>query len=139
MKIKYFIKKSIVLMTILVISSVSCTDNFDELNVKRGELTADQMDGSMLGFAFAEAQHWGMRAWYQGNNLFAGEYSQFQATIHPNFHSSNYNGPASWSNLMMEGFYSNIAYGAPANQLDFVLKYTEKNNLKPESALAKLW
>lgn len=139
MKIKYFIKKSIVLMTILVISSVSCTDNFDELNVKRGELTADQMDGSMLGFAFAEAQHWGMRAWYQGNNLFAGEYSQFQATIHPNFHSSNYNGPASWSNLMMEGFYSNIAYGAPANQLDFVLKYTEKNNLKPENALAKLW
>lgn len=139
MKIKYFIKKSIVLMTILVISSVSCTDNFDELNVKRGELTTDQMDGSMLGFAFAEAQHWGMRCWYQGNNLFAGEYSQFQATIHPNFTSSNYNGPGSWTNLMMEGFYSNTAYGAPANQLDFVLKYTAEKNLKPENALAKIW
>ncbi|MFA6944390.1 MAG: SusD/RagB family nutrient-binding outer membrane lipoprotein [Pedobacter sp.] len=126
-------------MTVLIISSVSCTDKFDELNVKRGALTTDQMDGTMIGFAFAEAQHQGMRAWYQGNNLFAGEYSQFQATIHPNFTSSNYNGPGSWTNLMMEGFYSNIAYGAAANQLDFVLKYTEKNNLKPENALAKIW
>lgn len=139
MKIRYFIKKSIVFMTVLIISTVSCTDKFDELNVKRGELTTDQMDGSMIGFAFAEAQHWGMRAWYQGNNLFAGEYSQFQATIHPNFPSSNYNGPGSWTNLMMEGFYSNTGFGAAANQLDFVLKYTQKNNLKPENALAKLW
>ncbi len=139
MKIKYFIRKSVVLMTILIISSVSCTEKFDSLNIKRGELTADQMDGSMIGFAFAEAQHWGMRCWYQGNNLFAGEYSQFQATVHPNFPSSNYNGPASWANLMMEGFYSNPGYGAPANQLNFVLDYTSKNNLKPENALAKLW
>lgn len=139
MKIRYFIKKSFVLMTVLVISAVSCTDKFDELNVKRGELTTDQIDGSMLGFAFAEAQHWGMRCWYQGNNLFAGEYSQFQATIHPNFASSNYNGPGSWTNLMMEGFYSNTAYGAAANQLDFVLKYTAENNLKAENALAKIW
>ena len=126
-------------MTVLIISSVSCTDKFDELNVKRGALTTDQMDGSMIGFAFADAQHWGMRAWYQGNNLFAGEYSQFQATIHPNFPSSNYNGPGSWTNLMMEGFYSNISFGAAANQLDFVLKYTAENNLKPENALAKIW
>ncbi len=126
-------------MTVLIISSVSCTDKFDELNVKRGALTTDQMDGSMIGFAFAEAQHQGMRAWYQGNNLFAGEYSQFQATIHPNFPSSNYNGPGSWTNLMMEGFYSNIGFGAAANQLDFVLKYTAKNNLKAENALAKIW
>lgn len=126
-------------MTVLIISSVSCTDKFDELNVKRGALTTDQMDGSMIGFAFAEAQHWGMRAWYQGNNLFAGEYSQFQATIHPNFTSSNYNGPGSWTNLMMEGFYSNTGFGAAANQLDFVLKYTAKNNLKAENALAKIW
>ncbi len=126
-------------MTVLIISSVSCTDKFDELNVKRGALTTDQMDGSMIGFAFADAQHWGMRAWYQGNNLFAGEYSQFQATIHPNFTSSNYNGPGSWTNLMMEGFYSNISYGAAANQLDFVLKYTAENNLKAENALAKIW
>jgi hypothetical protein len=139
MKIRYFIKRSIVLMTVLIISSVSCTDKFDELNVKRGALTTDQMDGSMIGFAFAEAQHWGMRAWYQGNNLFAGEYSQFQATIHPNFTSSNYNGPGSWTNLMMEGFYSNTGFGAAANQLDFVLKYTAKNNLKAENALAKIW
>ena len=126
-------------MTVLIISLVSCTDKFDELNVKRGALTTDQMDGSMIGFAFAEAQHWGMRAWYQGNNLFAGEYSQFQATIHPNFTSSNYNGPGSWTNLMMEGFYSNTGFGAAANQLDFVLKYTAANNLKPENALAKIW
>lgn len=139
MKIRYFIKKSIVLMAVLIIGLVSCTDKFDELNIRRGALTTDQMDGTMIGFAFAEAQHWGMRCWYQGNNLFAGEYSQFQATIHPNFTSSNYNGPGSWTNLMMEGFYSNVTYGAAANQLDFVLKYTAKNNLKAESALAKIW
>ena len=111
MKITYYLKSSVAaLVILLILSTVSCTEKFDDLNKPRGELTADQLDASMIGFAFAEAQHFGMRAWYQGNNLFAGEYSQFQATVHPNFTSSNYNGPASWANLMLEGFYSNTAY-----------------------------
>lgn len=127
------------LVILLTLGTVSCTDHFDELNTPRAQLTVDQMNSSMIGFAFAEAQHLGMRSWYQGNNLFAGEYSQFHATIHPNFTSSNFNGPGSWSNLLMEGFYSNTAYGAAANQLDLVLKNTAANNLKPENALAKIW
>lgn len=140
MKITYYIKRSVaVLAVLLTMGTVSCTDQFDELNKPRAQLTADQMDASMIGFAFAEAQHLGMRSWYQGNNLFAGEYSQFHATIHPNFASSNFNGPGSWSNLLMEGFYSNTAYGAAANQLDLVLKNTATNNQKPENALAKIW
>jgi hypothetical protein len=140
MRIKNHIKRSLACMAILLsLVSVSCTDHFDELNTPRAQLTVEQMDASMVGFAFAEAQHFGMRAWYQGNNLFAGEYSQFHAIIHPNFHSANYNGPGSWLNLLMEGFYSNTAYGAPANQLDLVLKNTAANNLKPENALAKIW
>lgn len=138
MKITYYLKSSIAILAILVMfGNVSCTDHFDELNKPRAQLTADQMDASMIGFAFAEAQHLGMRAWYQGNNLFAGEYSQFHSTIHPNFASSNFNGPGSWSNLLMEGFYSNTSYGAAANQLDLVLKNT--TGLKPENALAKIW
>ncbi len=139
MKITYYIKRSIAVLAVLTMVTVSCTEDFDELNKPRAQLTADQMDASMIGFAFAEAQHFGMRSWYQGNNLFAGEYSQFHATIHPNFASSNYNGPGSWSNLLMEGFYSNTAYGAAANQLDLVLKNTAANNQKPENALAKIW
>lgn len=140
MKITYYIKRSIaVLAVLLTLGTGSCTDKFDELNKPRAQLTADQMDPSMIGFAFAQAQHFGMRSWYQGNNLFAGEYSQFHATIHPNFPSSNFNGPGSWTNLLMEGFYSNPSYGAAANQLDLVLKQTAANNQKPENALAKLW
>lgn len=140
MKIKNYINRSVAFTAILLtLSTASCTDHFDDLNTPRAALTVEQMDASMVGFAFAEAQHFGMRAWYQGNNLFAGEYSQFHATIHPNFASSNYNGPGSWSNLLMEGFYSNTAYGAAANQLDLVLKNTALNNLKPENALAKIW
>jgi hypothetical protein len=137
MKTRY-IKRSVAILAILTMSAVSCTDHFDELNVQRGALTTDAADASMLGNAFAQAQHFGMRSWYQGNNLFAGEYSQFHATIHPNFASANFNGPASWANLMSEGFYSNTAYGAAANQLDFVLKFTAANNLKAENALAKI-
>ena len=140
MKITYYLKSSVAaLVILLILSTVSCTEKFDDLNKPRGELTADQLDASMIGFAFAEAQHFGMRAWYQGNNLFAGEYSQFQATVHPNFTSSNYNGPASWANLMLEGFYSNTAYGAAANQLDLALKSTALLNQKPENALCKIW
>ena len=140
MKIKHYIKRSIACTAILLtLGTVSCTDHFDELNTPRAALTVEQMDKSMIGFAFAEAQHFGMRAWYQGNNLFAGEYSQFHAIIHPNFASANFNGPGSWLNLLMEGFYSNTAYGAAANQLDLVLKNTAANNLKPENALAKIW
>ncbi|MFZ4100853.1 MAG: SusD/RagB family nutrient-binding outer membrane lipoprotein [Sphingobacterium thalpophilum] len=140
MKIKNYIKRSLACMAILLsLVTVSCTDHFDELNTPRAQLTVEQMDKSMIGFAFAEAQHFGMRAWYQGNNLFAGEYSQFHAIIHPNFASANFNGPGSWLNLLMEGFYSNTAYGAAANQLDLVLKNTLINNLKPENALAKIW
>jgi len=140
MKITYYIKRNVAVLTVLLtLGAVSCTDRFDELNKPRAQLTVDQMNPSMIGFAFAEAQHFGMRSWYQGNNLFAGEYSQFHSTIHPNFASSNFNGPGSWQNLLMEGFYSNVSYGAAANQLDLVLKNTAANNQKPENALAKLW
>jgi hypothetical protein len=140
MKITYYLKYSVAVLAVLLTAGISsCTDHFDELNKPRAQLTVDGMDGSMVGFAFAEAQHLGMRSWYQGNNLFAGEYSQYHATIHPNFTSSNFNGPGSWSNLLMEGFYSNTSYGAAANQLDLVLKNTASNNQKPENALAKIW
>ena len=140
MKITQYIQRSIAVTAVLLtIGTSSCTDHFDDLNTPRAALTVDQMDASMIGFAFAQAQHFGMRSWYQGNNLFAGEYSQFHATIHPNFASSNFNGPGSWSNLLMEGFYSNTSYGAAANQLDLVLKSTAERNLKPENALAKIW
>lgn len=140
MKITRYIYRSFAFIALLLtVGTVSCTDHFDDLNTPRAQLTVEQMDASMVGFAFAEAQHFGMRAWYQGNNLFAGEYSQFHATIHPNFASSNFNGPGSWSNLLMEGFYSNTGFGAAANQLNLVLKNTAQSNLKPENALAKLW
>ncbi len=140
MKISYHINRSVAFMAILLtLGSGACTDRFDELNTPRAQLTVEQMDASMIGFSFAQAQHFGMRAWYQGNNLFAGEYSQFHAIIHPNFASANFNGPGSWLNLLMEGFYSNTAYGAAANQLDLVLKSTAAQNLKAENALAKIW
>lgn len=138
MKVKYYINRYIAILAILTLGAVSCTDHFDDLNIERGVLITDAADASMLGNAFAQAQHFGMRAWYQGNNLFAGEYSQFFATIHPSFASSNFNGPASWANLMMEGFYSNTTYGAAANQLNFVLDFTAKNDMKPENAMAKI-
>jgi hypothetical protein len=138
MKIKNYIREGM-LLTVLAVSMVACTDDFDEMNVRKGTLTAEQADQNTVGFAMAEAQHWGMRVWAQGNNLFAGEYSQFFALTHPNFASANFNGPASWPDLMLPGFYAGTGFGAPAQQLDLVLKQTAANNLKIENAVAKIW
>lgn len=132
-------RKSIVVLLAFTFSTVACTDHFDELNVPKGQLTIDNVDGSMLGFAFAQQQYWGMRSWYQGNNLFAAEYAQFISIIHPNFPSSNFSQPGSWTDLLYNGFYATPGYGAAANQLNFVEDYTTENNMPVENAIAKIW
>lgn len=137
-KIKHY-RKGIAIMAMLALSTGACTDHFDELNVPEGRLTIDNVDGSMLGFAFAQQQYWGMRSWYQGNNLFAAEYAQFYSIIHPNFPSAQFEQPGSWTNLLFDGFYSTPGYGAAANQLNFVEKYTAENNMEVENAVTKVW
>ena len=49
MKITYYLKSSVAaLVILLILSTVSCTEKFDDLNKPRGELTADQLDASMI-------------------------------------------------------------------------------------------
>lgn len=138
-KIKYHNRIGIALSAILTLGTVACTDNFDKLNIPPGRLTIDQVDGNMIGYAFAQAQHHGMRSWYQGNNLFAGEYAQYFSIIHPNFPSAQFEEPGAWSDLLFTGFYANTAFGAAANQLHYVEQYTAENNMEVENAITKVW
>jgi hypothetical protein len=138
-RFNFYKKISVAMIAVLTAGSVACTDNFDEINTIKGQLTLDKVDINMLGYTFAQSQYWGMRAWYQGNNLFAGEYSQFYSIIHANFPSANFEEPGSWSNLLFNGFYANTGFGAGANQLDFAEKFTAKNSMPVENAIVKLW
>src|SRR5690606_20594484 len=81
----------------------------------------------------------GGRSWFQGNNLFAGEYAQFFTIIHPNFPSANFSQPGSWTDLLYNGFYATPSFGAAANQLNFVEDYTAENNMPVENAITKIW
>jgi len=86
-----------------------------------------------------EAEYYGLRIWYQGGNLFGGTWCQYFTVIHPNFPDANYIEVGFWSQLLFNGFYGDTRFGAGANQLHFVEKYTEEHDMPVENAVAKAW
>jgi len=116
-----------------------CTDHFDSLNIPENQIVAEEVDESLLGQAFAHAQYWGMRMWYQGaHNLYADEWVQFVSTIHPNFPSGQFEEVGFWTDLFYNSFYGDFA-NSPARSLYFVETFTEEHGLTLNNAIAKLW
>ena len=131
-------KYSKLYMIILAVSLLgySCTDDFDELNTDPLALTADKVDASLIGLAFAKAQYNIMRgaSGYQiSQNLFADMYCQYFAVTHPNFPSDRYTQVGRWSNSAWVNFYNK------APNIKFVEDFTLESGLPVLNAVAKIW
>ncbi|MEX2573187.1 MAG: SusD/RagB family nutrient-binding outer membrane lipoprotein [Balneolaceae bacterium] len=136
-KMNYFKSMSMGLAALLVVGAAGCTDGFDSLNTPEHQITAEDVDGSLLGQAFAQAQHTGMLGqvmYQQCYQLFADIYSQTFATTHPNFQSDQFVQVGAWANNCMRVFYQ-----TPAPQQDFVEDFSAENDMPLENALAKIW
>lgn len=136
-------KVSKIYMVLLAMAFIgfSCTDDFDEINTNPLALTADKVDASLIGLAFARAQHRGMYGagvgggGYQiAQNLFADIYCQYFALTHPNFPSDRYVQVGRWSDSAWRSFF-----GDGAASIDFVEKFTAENSLTTQNAVAKIW
>ncbi|MEX2573170.1 MAG: SusD/RagB family nutrient-binding outer membrane lipoprotein [Balneolaceae bacterium] len=124
-------------MFILIILSVACED-FNELNTPPDEIVAENVDGSLLGQAFAFAQ---MSSFFgEGNNYqaayshYGNAYSQYKATIHPNFDMDQLEVANRHMILINNNYYENTA-----PQLQFVENYSAENGLPVVNAMAKIW
>ncbi|AHM63015.1 hypothetical protein D770_23850 [Flammeovirgaceae bacterium 311] len=124
------------LMAMLLLGTGSCTDHFDELNTPDNVIAADNLDGALLGQAFAQTQ-WNAIAGdrYQvGQNLFADIYAQYFATTKNNFWSDMFEENPRWGDWWYEEFY-----GETAPQIYFVEQFTAENNMPVQNAVAKVW
>lgn len=116
----------------------SCTDGFEELNTRPDVLTADAVDASLIGQAFAQSQwtsmhglHWRFQI---SQSLFSDLYSQYFATTAANFDSDRYTEVGRWIDLAWSSFY-----GQAAPQLKFVEDLSAEEGLTVENAIAKVW
>ncbi|MDH3243634.1 MAG: SusD/RagB family nutrient-binding outer membrane lipoprotein [Saprospiraceae bacterium] len=130
---KYFL----ILLSALTVFS-SCTEDFEELNTDPSALIATNVDVSLLGQAYAQAQynamhglHWRFQI---SENLFSDLYCQYYATTAANFDSDRYVEVGRWIDLCWGSFY-----GEAAPNTKFVEDFTRENGLPNEEALAKIW
>ncbi|MEM7367265.1 MAG: SusD/RagB family nutrient-binding outer membrane lipoprotein [Bacteroidota bacterium] len=115
-----------------------CTENFEELNTNPLALTADKVDASLIGLAFAQTQyntvngvHWRFQI---SENLFSDLFCQYFATTQSNFDSDRYTQVGRWSDLAWSSFY-----GQAAPNIKFVEDFTAEQGLTVENAIAKVW
>src|SRR5690606_6975166 len=111
---------------------------FDEINTPKNLIVANNIDVTLLGQAFAQAQFYGLngdnQAFQRSHSLFSDEYAQYFATTEANFDSGNFTEVQSWTNR-----YYNDVYSRASPQLLFVEEYTEKNAMAVANAIAKIW
>lgn len=141
-KIKYYKADGIKLLVIAIVflfSLGACTKNFNEINTPTNIISADKIEISLLGQAFAEAQYKGM---FSGqtefqviHNLYCDQYAQYFATTHPNFPSDQFQEVGAWT-----GFYGwNYIYSVAAPQVKFVEQFTASHSMPLANAIAKVW
>ena len=125
-------------LTLALFIFSGCTEDFEELNTKPDVLIADNVDASLLGQAFAQAQYTGMHGLHWrfqiSQSLFSDLYSQYFATTAANFDSDRYVEVGRWIDLAWGSFY-----GQAAPQIKFVEDLTAENGLTVENAVVKIW
>lgn len=136
---RYHIKAvKISLLSVFILCLGSCTKNFDELNTPKNLITEKSINLSTLGQSFAYAQYYGFvgdqSGWELMHELHASIYAQVYTTTSAGFNTDQFQEVASW---VQSGF--NAFYSEPAVMTNFVMKFTEENNMPAENALAKLW
>ncbi len=124
------------LLVMLLIGTLSCTKNFDEINTPQNKIVSSKVDASLLGQEFAYAEYYGLLAgaFQVAENLYSDIYAQYFATTHPRFNSDQYAEQGAWTNISWNNFYAH-----PAPQLLFVENFTKDNNMPLANAIAKVW
>ncbi|MEX1212457.1 MAG: SusD/RagB family nutrient-binding outer membrane lipoprotein [Balneolaceae bacterium] len=126
-------------LLMILLLGLSCTD-LDELNTPPDQIIADNVDASLLGQAFSQAQFHGMRGnpgsggYQDGQVNNADLYSQYIATTAENFDPDQYVDVGPWTNGAWEYFYQ-----TPAPQVFFVEQFTQENGMQLANAIAKIW
>ena len=131
------VKYTLVLLLVPFIFN-ECTSDFEELNTRPDALVASNVDVSLLGLAFAQAQYFSMFGppgpFQIGENLFSDIYAQYFATTQPNFDSDRYVEVGRWINSGWNNFYASAA-----PQIKFTEDFAAENGLTLENAVAKVW
>jgi len=130
--------KLFIILLISVLLTSSCTKDFEELNTRPDALIASNVDASLLGQAFANAQYTAMHGLHWrfqiSESLFSDLYSQYYATTAANFDSDRYVEVGRWIDLAWSSFYGQAAPG-----MKFVEDFARENGLPVEEAIAKIW
>lgn len=119
-----------------LISMLSCTSEFDELNTPQDQIVVDKIDANLLGQAFAQAQYnsvSGMSTYIWNSALYSDRYAQYHSNIHPAFESDQYVDAGAHKDRLWSNFYAMVA-----TQLAFVEKFTVDANMPVENAIAKV-
>src|SRR5690625_4340695 len=127
------------LMGLLLVAAVSCSDHFDSLNTPDNRLAAELLDASTAGNAFAQSQYRGMWGstggpFQLGHSLFPDIYAQYFQTTHESFDSDRFIEVGRWIN----GAYVDL-YANSAPQIFFLENFTEENNEDLANAMVKVW
>lgn len=130
--------KYLIVLFITTVFLYSCTGDFEELNTQPDAIIASNVNASLLGQAFAQAQYFGMKGsagpfqLYQ--SLFGDLYAQYFANTQINFDSDRHIQVGGWSNGAWVEFYNTTA-----PQVKFVEDFSAENSMPIENALAKIW
>ena len=130
--------KYLIVLLITTVFLYGCTSDFEEINTQPDAIIASNVNASLLGQAFAQAQYFGMKGsagpfqLYQ--SLFGDLYAQYFANTQINFDSDRHIQVGGWSNGAWVEFYNTTA-----PQIKFVEDFSAENDMPIENALAKIW
>ena len=130
--------KILIIIVIAIFFANGCTDDFEEINTNPLVLTAEKVDVSLIGKAFAQAEYNGVYEvdwrFQVAQNLFADLYCQYYATTASYFSSDRYIQVGSWASTAWGSFYSRAA-----TNIKLVEDAALKNNLPIHNAIINIW
>jgi hypothetical protein len=134
-KNRYNKSLAFIFLSLLFISPIACTKNFDEINTPSNTITASSLNVNVLGQAWASDLYYGLCAgsYQQSQNLYADVYSQYFATSQPSFNADQFLEVGAWTNTAWNTFYQ------AASIQKVIEDFTEANALPLQNAMAKVW
>lgn len=141
-------KKYKLLILLLCIAPIfqGCTEDFNELNTDKNNLTQDTVDRNTIGLVFAQSVPSALLHLPQGTEsffpfqfqtaqaLFPDLYVQYFATTFSGFQSDAHEIIGGWNSFTWSGFYESCA-----PQLKFFTDFTSENDIPVENAIGKVW
>lgn len=125
---------------------IGCTEDFNDLNTDKNNLTEDTVTLSTIGLVFAQSVPSALLHLPQGTEsffpfqfqtaqaLFPDLYVQYFATTFSGFQSDSHEIIGGWNGSTWSGFYELCA-----PQLKFFTEFTLENDLPVENAIGKTW